>query len=133
MTSPVNVRIQHINKADDVQLVHVDRVRKFVENNPFDEFEEAPPSTSDPDRFSVGDACKSSNTGAIPPITLPAEPGTLANSRPADELEPEQNLAFMEELWNAPAPLADPGRRIDPPAYNLRPRHELRAPRRYGQ
>ena len=91
---------------------------------------------------------KSSNTGANPPITLPAEPGILVDPRltaaPEPELAPEPepaepepvlegDLALLEELWNVPAPLAGPDRRLDPPAYNLRPRHELRAPRKYGQ
>ena len=142
MTSPVNARIQHITNPADVQLVHIDRLRKFVERRPFDDLSGAPPGNSDPDRHSVGEAiADSSNTGATLPITLPAEPGIpaaprLANRRePGPELErepePDENLAFLEQEWNAPALVADPGRRPDPPAYNLRPRHQLRAPARY--
>ena len=119
MTSPVNVRIQHLANLDDVQLVHVDRLRKFVEHSVPNDLSATQHNSSLPDRISVGDATTSGNDGASTPITPLAVPGIPANPSQADDAVDrtvpgvEGAMAMLEELWNvAPAPLADPG----PPA-----------------
>ena len=139
MTSPVNVRIQHLANLDDVQLVHVDRLRKFVEHSVPNDLSATQHNSSLPDRISVGDATTNGNNGASTPITPLAVPGIPANPSQADDAVDrtvpgvEGAMAMLEELWNvAPAPLADPGPRPDPPAYNLRPRHTLRRPDIFG-
>ena len=139
MTSPVNARIQHITNADDVQLVHIDRLRQFVEQKPFDVADGAQPARGDSDRSSVETTTDGNNNGVPSPVTLPVESGSPTDTRPGEaDNAPEQDaldggLALLEELWNAPAQLAVPGHRPDPPVYNLRPRHALRAPNRYGE
>ena len=131
MTSPVNAKIQRLTNQNDVQVVHVNRLRKFVERNPFDSIDESPINSSESPNRSVSDANPRSNTGAFPPVTLPAEPGTLDDAPVADVID-DGILARLEEDWRVPVPARLQVPQADHLRYNLRPRGNLRPPDRYG-
>ena len=142
LTSPVNARIQHLHNPGDVQLVHVNRLRKFVEDRPFDTIR--PQSCdNDPDSRSVDKVTPSNKNGVSQPVTLPTESGTRANNRlvvDPEELQPEpqrrpehfNDPMELDELWNVPVPVQAPDPVRPAAQYNLRPRDGLRAPVRYG-
>ena len=129
MTSPVNAKIQHVMRQKDIQTVHVDRLRKFVEHDPFNTLQD-PLSHSESPIRSVSNADESNNTGAPQPVTLPAEPGTM-NDAPVDEVIDDGVLALLEEDWRVPIQ-AQEVPQADRPQYNLRPRAFIRPPDRYG-
>ena len=131
MTSPVNAKIQHVLNQKDVQMVHVDRLRQFTENDPFNTFVGPPTHSSEAAYRSVSDSKQSNNNGASMPVTLPEKPGTLDDSA-IDDVVDHGVLARLEEDWRVhnPAkpevPQADHLRR-----YDLRPRANLRPPDKY--
>ena len=131
MTSPVNAKIQHLSNDRDIQLVHINRLRKFTENSPFEPDVNPPIHSSESTSRSVSEANQSSNTGAPPPVTLPAEPGTL-DGPPVENVIDDGILARLEEDWHAPAPVRPQVPQADHLRYNLRPRGNLRPPDRYG-
>ena len=132
MTSPVNAKIQHLSNQKDIQTVHVDRLRQFTEHDPFNTLLDSPNHSDEFSNRSVRDATpESSNTGAIPPVTLPAEPGTLGIP-PVDDVIDEGVLARLEENWHAPVQAHQEVPQADHLRYNLRPRAYIRPPDRYG-
>ena len=131
MTSPVNARIQHLSNQKDLQTVHVNRLRKFDEQNPFKTFIEPPSPESERTNRSVSEASQGSNISAQAPDTLPADPGT-SNDTPVYDVIDVGDLMRLEEDWQRPI-RADAGvPRADQPRYHLRPRANLRPPDKYG-
>ena len=131
MTSPVNAKIQHITNQKDVQTVHVDRLRQFTEHDPFNTLVSPPIHSSESNNRPVSEANTSSNIGATPPVTLPAEPEILEGP-PVDDVIDDGVLARLEENWLIPIQAPLEVHQADHLRYDLRPRAEIRPPDRYG-
>ena len=130
MTSPVNAKIQSITNQKDIQTVHIDRLRKFTEREPF-QIVDPPIHNHESVNRSVSEASQRSNTSAILPVTLPVEPGML-DGPPVGDVIDHGVLARLEEDWQVPAPVEVEVPQADHLRYNLRPRERLRPPDRYG-
>lgn len=128
MTSPVNVRIQHLSNPNDVQLVHVNRLKKFVE---LDDTTPKPSDGAQTTRSSVGEALIGDNTAAQP-ITSLAEPGIPNRQHQDDDLLQEGDLAFLAVPHDEPPVNNGQRGRIDHPASALRPKNRLKQPDRWG-